>query len=150
MATNNVSMPTHVNAERLRLYLADYDCSERDFLYKGFSTGFHIPYQGVRVSRFACNQFSATNNPVIVQQKIDEEIASGRVLGPFPDPPCEPFICSPLALVPKHEKGSYRLIHNLSFPPENSVNSGIDRSDSQVVYDSIDTVISLVKHSGLN
>ena len=53
-------------------------------------------------------------------------------------------------MVPKHEKGSYRLIHNLSFPPENSVNSGIDRSDSQVVYDSIDTVISLVKHSGLN
>ena len=143
-------MPTPVNAERLRLYLADYDCSERDFLYKGFSTGFHIPYQGVRVSLFACNQVSATNNPVIVQQKIDEEIASGRVLGPFPDPPCEPFICSPLALVPKNEKGSYRLIHNLSFPPENSVNSGIDRSDSQVVYDSIDTVISLVKHSGLN
>ena len=50
----------------------------------------------------------------------------------------------------KHETGTFLLIHNLSFPSDNSVNSGIDISDSQVVYDSIDTVISLVKHSGSN
>ena len=54
-ATNNISMPTPVNSERLRLFLADYDYREREFLYKGFYTGFHIPYQGVRVSCFACN-----------------------------------------------------------------------------------------------
>ena len=60
-------------------------------------------------------------------------------------PLCEPFICSPLALVLKHEKGSFRLIHNLSFPPDVSVNSGINKLDSQVSYDNIDKVISLVR-----
>ena len=143
-------MPSPVKADKLNSYLADYDPCERDFLYQGFLTGFHIPYHGPRISRFCSNQISATKNPAIVKQKIDEEIASGRVLGPFSSPPCDPFICSPLALVPKHEPGSFRLIHNLSFPPDKSVNSAIDRSDSQVVYDSIDTVISLVKQCGPN
>lgn len=150
VATNNTVMPTPVNAERLKFYLADYDSTEREFLYKGFSVGFHIPFRGRRISRVSSNHISATINSAIVKQKIDEEIASGRVRGPFLSPPCEPFICSPLALVPKHETGSFRLIHNLSYPPDESVNSGIDRADSQVVYDSIDTIISLVRHFGTN
>ena len=150
METNDITMSTPVNAENLNSYLADYANAEREFLYKVFSTGFCIPYHGNHVSRFSSNQVSDTNNPVIVQQKIDEEIASGRVLGPLPHPPCEPFFCSPLTLVHKHETGSFWLIHNLYYPSDNSVNSGIDRSDSKVVYDSIDTVIPLVKHSGSN
>ena len=150
MATNNAVMPTPVNAERLKFYLADYDSSEREFLYKGFSVGFHIPFRGRRISKVSINHTSATINSAIVKQNIDEEIASGRVRGPFLIPPCEPFICLPLALVPKHETGSFRLIHNLSYPPDESVNSGIDRADSQVVYDCIDTIISLVRHFGMN
>ena len=46
MAAKNVAMLTPVIADRLNSYLADYDQRGREFLYKGFSTGFHIPYYG--------------------------------------------------------------------------------------------------------
>ena len=81
---------------------------------------------------------------------IKEEIVSGRVSGPFTASPCDPVICSPLALIPKHEAGSFRLIHDLSFPRSQSVNAGIDKMDSQVVYDNIDTVFSHIRRFGTN
>lgn len=141
-------MPTPVNADKLYYYLAGYDAKERHFLCQGFTFGFRIPFQGPCVSRVSRNHVSATRNPLIVKQKIAEELLAGRVRGPFRTPPCEPFICSPLAIVPKHELGSYRLIHDLSFPHNASINSGIDKLDSQVVYDNIDTVISLIRQQG--
>ena len=47
----------------------------------------------------------------------------GRIAGPFLSPPFEPFITSPLGVVPKSEEGKFRVIHDLSFPKNNSVNS---------------------------
>ena len=64
-----------------------------NFYIKVFSVGFHIPFRGWRISRVSINHTSATISSAIVKQKIDEEIASGRVRGPFLIPPCEPFIC---------------------------------------------------------
>ena len=142
-------IPTPVKAERLRYYLANYDSNERDFLYQGFAFGFRIPYQGPRISRMSRNHISAINNPLIVSRMIKEEIVAGRVLGPFTCPPCDPVICSPLALIP-NEAGSFRLIHDLSFPRSQLVNAGIDKMDSQVVYDNIDTVISHIRRFGNN
>ena len=143
-------IPTPVKAERLRYYLANYDATERDFLYQGFAFGFRIPYQGPCISRISRNHISAINNPLIVSRMIKEEIVAGRVLGPFTAPPCDPVICSPLALIPKHEAGSFCLIHDLSFPRSQSVNAGIDKMDSQVVYDNIDNVISHIRRFGNN
>ena len=50
--------------------------------------------------------------------------------------------------MPKSEKGKYRLIHDLSFPKQNSVNDSIDRRYTEVQYDSIDTVVTKVKLCG--
>ena len=143
-------MPTPVKAERLRHYLDGYDDKEREFLYQGFAFGFRVPYQGPCISRISRNHISAIRNPLVVSRMINDEIVAGRVRGPFPFPPCEPLICSPLALIPKHEAGSFRLIHDLSFPRSESVNSRIDKLDSQVVYDNIDTVTSLIRGFGKN
>ena len=44
----------------------------------------------------------------------------------------------------------YRLIHDLSFPRENSVNSGIPKENSTVEYQNIETVIELVQFYGRN
>ena len=41
-------------------------------------------------------------------------------MGPFKQPPFEPFIVSPLGLVPKKAQVQYRLIHDPSFPKEDS------------------------------
>ena len=112
--------------------------------------GFRVPYLGPCISRISRNHISAIRNPLVVRRMINDEIVAGRVRGPFPFPPCEPLICSPLALIPKHEAGSFRLIHDLSFPRSESVNSRIDKLDSQVVYDNIDTVTSLIRSFGKN
>ncbi|XP_062567617.1 uncharacterized protein LOC134229845 [Saccostrea cucullata] len=51
-------------------------------------------------------------------------------------------------VVPKKVEGQFRLIHDLSFPEDNSVNSQIPPKNSQVSYDSIDNIISLVRQFG--
>ena len=55
---------------------------------------------------------------------------------------------SPLGVVPKSEHGTFRIIHDLSFLENNSVNSNIPVEYSAVKYDSIDDVISLIQKFG--
>jgi hypothetical protein len=68
-----------------------------------------------------------------------------RIARLFNNPPLENFTCSPLGLVPKSEHGKFRLIHYLSFPKGNSVNSNIPPENSVVQYDGIDTAIKSLK-----
>lgn len=70
-----------------------------------------------------------------------KEILKGRIRGPFLRPPFDNFICSPLGLIPKKEKGSFRLIHDLSFPKGDSVNSWTPPEYTMVSYQNIETVI---------
>lgn len=51
--------------------------------------------------------------------------------------------------MPKSEPNKFRIIHDLSFPAQDSVNSKIPREYSRVHYDSIDTVLSLVRQYGM-
>lgn len=44
--------------------------------------------------------------------------------------------------------GKFRVIHDLSFPKNQSVNSNIPRENSAVQYDSIDQVVDLVQKFG--
>ena len=64
----------------------------------------------------------------------------------FP-PPFHPFRVSPLAVVPKHESGQFRIIHNLSFPAGSSLNDSIPKHMGSVSYarldDAIDSILQL-------
>jgi hypothetical protein len=71
-----------------------------------------------------------------------------RIAGPFNNPPLENSTCSPLGLVPISENGKFRLVHDLSFPKGNSVNSNILPKNSVVQCDGIDTAIKLAKKFG--
>ncbi|KAM9329431.1 uncharacterized protein PAF06_002473 [Gastrophryne carolinensis] len=68
--------------------------------------------------------------------------------GPFSDPPLEDLVVSPLGVVPKKERGKFRLIHHLSFPRGRSVNDGIDRELSSVSYTSFDFALDMVREAG--
>ncbi|KAM9323893.1 complement factor B-like [Gastrophryne carolinensis] len=68
--------------------------------------------------------------------------------GPFTDPPVDGMVVSPLGVVPKKEKGKFRLIHHLSFPKGGSVNDGIDRELSSVAYTSFDFALAMVREAG--
>jgi len=52
--------------------------------------------------------------------------------------------------MPKKSSGEFRLIHNLSFPPNESVNDFIDRDDCSVKYSSVDEAVKLIQNLGSN
>jgi hypothetical protein len=140
-------VPTPVNNVQLYNYLQNYNAEERDFLVNGFKNGFKIPISGEIKDKVSKNHPSAVLNWDYVNNQILEELKEGRIKGPFSQKP-QGLICSPLALIPKKEPGSFRLIHDLSFPRNDSVNSHINKEHSEVVYDSIDTVVEKVKLCG--
>lgn len=125
--------------------LKGYDPTFYNILISGFKFGFRLGAIGTKANCNAKNHKSALDNPVLVMEKLAKEIIKGRISGPFKKPPFRDFICSPLGLVPKSVPGKYRLIHDLSFPKGNSVNSLIPPENSIVKYDCINNVVNLVK-----
>ena len=117
-------------------------------LVDGFLRGFRLRYNGPRVLTNCKNQASVLSNKIIVEAKLAKEIQLGRVAGPFNTRPIENLRLSPLGLVPKSQPGEYRLIHNLSYPENNSVNSGIDHSLCSVEYTRFDKAVELVQDLG--
>ncbi|XP_062590215.1 uncharacterized protein LOC134251812 [Saccostrea cucullata] len=89
-------------------------------------------------------------HPNIINEYIETGLEKGRIAGPFLTPPLDRFIVSPLGLVPKGNSGNFRIIHDLSFPKDQSVNANIPKELSAVHYDSIDNVVGLVQKFGKN
>ena len=79
---------------------------------------------------------------------MSQEIKLGRIGGPYTQPPCQPFISSPIGLVPKRNPGSFRLIHHLSHPNASSVNDGIPQELRTVQYTSVGHAIKTIKAMG--
>lgn len=140
---------TPVRIDRLTSVLRDYDPLLKNFLIQGFSYGFHIHYSNLRSSFESPNLLSANDQPNIVTDKLHKEIEAGRVAGPFSAPPFDNFVVSPLGIVPKKAPNEFRLIQHLSYPHENSVNSGIPVDFSSVRYASIQDAIVFVKRLGV-
>ena len=82
--------------------------------------------------------------PDLVEKHIKKELEAGRISGPHDSPPFSSFQCSPIGLVEKKEKGTYRMIHHLSYPEGSSVNAQIDPEWTSVQYASIWDAIDLV------
>lgn len=140
-------MPTPVRSEILTGYINGYVDSEVNFLVSGFQSGFSVPISYRLEPRSCPNHPSSLKNKHIVSQKLSQELEAGRIVGPFDNRP-DDLVCSPLALIPKKEPGQFRLIQDLSYPKHSSVNTAIDKEHTQVVYDSIDTIVEKVKHMG--
>ncbi|XP_053556935.1 uncharacterized protein LOC128648362 [Bombina bombina] len=96
----------------------------------------------------ARNLKSAAEFPGVLAEKLRKEVKLGRMAGPFKEKPCADLIVSPLGVVPKKEKGKYRMIQHLSYPRGNSVNDAIDKLDSSVQYQSFDSAVRIVKRLG--
>ena len=72
----------------------------------------------------------------------------GRLAGPFDVPTPINVMISTLGVVPKKTPGEYRLIHDLSFPKFNSVNSHINKFHTEVSYELIDHCITIIQAIG--
>ncbi|XP_070608807.1 uncharacterized protein [Erythrolamprus reginae] len=94
------------------------------------------------------NLRSVVGHEDIVREKIGKEVAEGRVLGPFAEPPFPNLRVSPLGVVPKKASGEFRLIHHLSFPKGESVNDFIPDELCSVRYASFDAAVTMVRKCG--
>jgi len=140
---------TPVRTEALDYWLADYNNKQdAHFLRLGFTEGFRIPYNGPRVARGAENHGSAHKHPLVVMEKLEEEVRLGRVAGPYKHRPIDNLIVSPVGLVEKSTPGEYRLIFDLSHPHGGSVNSGIPTEYSAVEYTPFDAVTEMMRRLG--
>jgi len=145
---NQNPLPSPVITDKLDRLLQGYNQVKRSFLLNGFTSGFKLGYVGLRHFRRASNKRSALENKEMVVKKLSREISLGRVQGPFQDPPFPHLQVSPIGLVPKNNPGEFRLIHDLSFPWNDSINSAIPPEFSSVQYASIDDAINHIRSLG--
>lgn len=138
-------LPSPVNPKSLGEFLVDYDSDQASYLINGFTHGFRLGCTSVPSSCVPQNHKSTLGHPDIIEDYIQTGLNKGRIAGPFSNKPFEQFVVSPLGLVPKGSTGKFRVIHDLSFPKNQSVNSNIPRENSAVQYDSIDQVVDLVQ-----
>ena len=72
-----------------------------------------------------------------------------RILGPFPAPPLRPMQVSRFGVIPKRSQpGKWRLILDLSFPEDSSVNTGVSKELSSLRYPSIDMAVTQILQAG--
>ena len=103
---------------------------DKDFAYicSGLWVGFKIGFmRGRRLKSATTNVFSLLEHPDIIQGYVSEQLKLGRMLGPL-DPIRHSTVHSNrFGVIPKgHATGKWRLITDLSYPPGESVNNGID------------------------
>ena len=129
-------------------WLHGYDQSKKQHLLDVIKNGVRIPSSKTADDDNVVlyNHDSALQEADFVREKIREEIACHRVAGPFMEKP-EGLVISPLSIVPK-AGNSLRLVHNLSFPYNDSVNSGIDRQFCKVEYETLDNCIEIIAKLG--
>ncbi len=144
--SQKTSHPTPVKFEILDPYLDAFDEDVITLLMTGFKEGFKVIFEGEEGELECNNSKSAQEKPEEADGKIRKEIRKGRIAGPFHTKPLIDFKCSPLSIREKHTKGSYRLLHNRSFPYDSrSVNHNIPKDKATVQYsDAISIIRQLV------
>ena len=91
---------------------------------------------------------SALQHREVIQEYLAKESRLNRMLGPFS--PAEIRAMPPLhmhcfGVTPKgHNTGKWRLITDISYPPSQSVNDGVDPALCSFTYSSVDQVVAVV------
>ena len=125
-----VHTPVDVEMFKKLLTEAKYPQEKINFIYEGFSEGFHLHYQGSRNVRLESENLKLrVGSKTELWNKLMKEVKEKRIAGPYEKIPFEDnYIQSPIGLVPKDGGKMTRLIFHLSHPGggETSVNSCIE------------------------
>ena len=110
--------------------------------------GARIGYEGDRNAlQIYPNLKTAEDDPHLVTSGIESELEKGR-LQEYPDRGNLPdhYTASPLGLTDKAD-GSKRLIHHLSYPPNDatSIKAGIPESYGTITYNSVNNAIEAIQ-----
>ncbi len=149
-ALSGVHTPLIVEAWEAALQ-AHPDKAFSNYIINGTTNGFRIGFQREAPLRQAqINMGSALLHPEVVTAYLGKELALGRMLGPFsPGDPLPPLQVNRFGVIPKGQNtGKWRLITDLSYPPEQSVNDGIDPELCSLVYTTVDKIARRISDIG--
>ena len=112
------------------------------YVTHGIEFGFRIGAKGVlQACSTPRNMPSATRHGDIVDAYLQDELAKGNMLGPFPPTSAPNIHINRIGVIPKkHQAGKWRIITDLSFPEENSVNDMIGPSLCSLSYITVQQV----------
>lgn len=105
-------------------------------------------------SSYCRNHKGATDFPDDIKNCLKKESSYKAIVGPFKSNPFnEPIAVSPINSVHKKESLERRVIVDLSFPKDTSVNNGILKDQYlgetiSVQYPTVDNLIDLIKKKG--
>ncbi|KAL5486695.1 hypothetical protein EMCRGX_G019209 [Ephydatia muelleri] len=117
------------------------------WLLDGIDNGVSIGYIGPVVTLKSRNLSSAHTHPDVVDAELAREIAAGRIIGPFTEPPWHNLRTSGIGVVPK-KNGKWRAILHLSAPEGHSVNDHINKDEFSIHYSSVDDAVALLSQYG--
>ncbi len=133
-----------LNPEFWQEHLADYhDQDLVSTLVREAQYGVDIGYHGPSESITSPNWPSAWEHQDHIETFIREGIQTGKVIGPLESLP-PGYKSSPLGAFVKPHSEKVRIIHDLSYPPNHSVNDGINREDFSLTYASVDDAVTLL------
>ena len=134
-----------------------YLCSHPDkdfvtYILKGIQQGFRI---GVNTTANCIsankNMRSAMLNPQVIEEYIKQEIELGNVIGPFTKAVAPAVHINRFGVIPKkHQPGKWRLITDLSFPDNGSVNDAINPELCSLSYVTVEEVARRAISMGRN
>ena len=124
----------------------DFVCYVLDGIEHGFRIGFA---HGSPLAPTPHNMQSAMLHSSVVSSYISSVCKEGRMLGPFP-PGCIPELqTSWMGVVPKgHTPGRWRLITDLSYPEDRSVNDDIQAEWCSLRYTSVEIMAAAAQQLG--
>ncbi|KAK3751835.1 hypothetical protein QZH41_001030, partial [Actinostola sp. cb2023] len=146
-----VSSVTPLKHDRFALELQGHPDQERvSYVLNGIRLGFKLGFDHAPDLRSAKrNKKSADDHPTVIDEYLANEVALGRVAGPFAHPPIPQLHISSFGVIPKNgQPGKWRLIVDLSSPAGSSVNDGIDVDSFSLQYIRVDDIVKMVSKCG--
>lgn len=133
---------TPLNVDAWISHLDLFPHADKDWLLNGLIFGFKLEIQCAVVVSAESNCRSAKVHGDVINNYLKEEINMGSIAGPFSNPPILDLHINRFGVIPKSTPGKWRLITDLSFPIDGSVNTFIPDSKASVSYEGIPEAIS--------
>ena len=120
------------------------------FIIDGLRHGFRIGFGGgFPLASSPCNMPPATKQVAAVNMYVEGELAARCFVGPYDPALCPNVHINRVGAVPKgHTPGKWRIITDLSFPAQGSVNDGINLALFSLLYVSVDQVATAAAKLG--
>ena len=142
-----VSQLTPINVDRFQYELRHHPNPDKvAYVVQGLRDGFHLGFNySTSLKSATRNMASALLNPQVIDNCLQLDVETGRVAGPFSQPPLPILHVIRFGVFPKrHQPVKWRPILDLSSPAGHSVNDGIAGEDYSLQYMKVDDIAGIM------